>query len=302
MRRAWRHPTATVQEVDDRRDFAADEAVGVAQVLDLFGEEGEAKNRWEKSFHIAVQANTYADVMKEAASKAMELAQTAQEGCKTAHSVAKETANLARMPFVKKRKHEAQEEVRKVAKMDDEDKKMKTGQIQIEENEIEGYVPDVIEKKIDDHTQIALVSNEAWSKTFELATEAQEFANRLSHIAAEAMNQAANFHAKCAEDKSACDRTAVVVETTLSKKPNREEQKEDGKKQMATTYEEDRKRNDEETRRCQRASTWGRSTSSTDRNEQQQWQQCLRVPRPPSRPPPRPSTTPHVRCRPSSWK
>ena len=158
--------------------------------------------------------------------------------------------------------------------MDDEDKKRKTGQIQTSENKSEGYVPDVMEKKIDDHTQIALVSNEAWSRAFELATEAQKFANRLSHIAAEAMNQAANFHAKCAEDKSACDRTAVVVETTLSKKPNREEQKEDGKKQMATTYEEDRKRNDEETRRCQRASTWGRSTSSTDRNEQQQWQQC----------------------------
>ena len=301
MRRAWRHPTATVQKVDDRRHFAVDKAVGLARVLDLFGEEGEAENRSEKSCHIAVQAKTHAGVMKDAARKAMELAQTAQEGCKTAHSVAKETANLAAMLFVKKRKHEAQEEVRKVAKMDDEDKKMKTGQIQIEENEIEGYVPDVMEKKIDDHSQIALVSNEAWSKTFDLATEAKEYANRLSHIAAEARNQAAKFDAKCEEARSVMQRTADVVETTLSKKQNREEQKEDGKKQMATTHEEARKRNDEETRKCQRASTSGRSTSSTERNEQQQRQQCLRVPRPPSYPPPRPSATPSVKWMPPSW-
>ena len=302
MRRAWRHQTATVQEVADRMHFAADKAVGVARVVEIFGEAGEAKDRWEKAFDIAVEAKAYASVMQDAATKAKELAKVAQEGCKTAQSVAKGTANLAAMPFFKKRKHEAQEEVRKVAKMDDEDKKMKTGQIQIEENEIEGYVPDVMEKKIDDHSQIALVSNEAWSKTFELATEAKEYANRLSHIAAEARNQAAKFDAKCEEARSVMQRTADVVETTLSKKQNREEQKEDGKKQMATTHEEARKRNDEETRRCQRASTWGRSTSSTDRNEQQQRQQCLRVPRPPSYPPPRPSTTPSVKWMPPSWK
>ena len=261
----------------------------------------KARREWEEASDLAIAARQHANMIQVAAGKAVGLARVVEAACPTAKNVAQGTANLAAMPFFKKRKHEAQEEVRKVAKMDDEDKKMKTGQIQIEENEIEGYVPDVMEKKIDDHTQIALVSNEAWSRAFELATEAQKFANRLSHIAAEAMNQAANFDAKCAEAHSAWDRTAVVVETTLSKKQNREEQKEDGKKQMATLHPEARKRNDEETRKCQRASTSGRSTSSTERNEQQQRQQWLRVPCPPSYPPPRPSATPSVKWMPPSW-
>ena len=298
--RAWRHPTATVRQVADRMHFAAGKAVGVARVVELVCAAGEAKDFWEEAFDIAVEARTYAGVMQDAAKKAKDLAEVAQAGCKTAQRVAKGTANLAATPFFKKRKHEAQEEVRKVAKMDDEDNKMKTGQIHIEENEIEGYVPDVMENKIDDQSQIALVSHEAWRETFELADQAGQYADRLSHMAAEARNQAAKFEAKCAEAQVVMQRTAHVVDTTLSKKQNREEQEEDGKKQMATSQEEARKRNDEETRKRQRAATSGRSTSSTERNEQQQRQQCLR-PRPPSYPPPRPSATPSVKWMPPSW-
>ena len=177
---------------------------------------------------------------------------------------------------------------------------MKKGQVHIEEDEIEGYVPDVPKNKIDDHSQLALVSPEAWRQAYKLAGLAGEYADRMRRRAAEAVDVAEDFEARCAKAKGVARRTAHIVEITFSKRQNSEEQEEDGKKQMATSQEEARKRNDEEARKRQRAATSGRSTSSTERNEQQQRQQRLR-PRPPDYPPPRLLATQSVKRSPPSW-
>ena len=193
--------------------------------------------------------------------------------------------------------------------MDDEDNKMKKGQVHIEEDEIEGYVPVVMVNKIDDHSQVVLMSHEdadadkagtAWRETYELADLAGQYANRMKRRAAEAVSLAEDLEAKCAKAKGVAQRTAHIAETALSKKRKGEEQEENRKKRMATLQEEASKRNDEEARKRQRAATSGSSSSSTERKEQQQRQQRLR-PRPPDYPPPRLLATQSVKRSPPSW-
>ena len=79
--------------------------MGVARVVELVCAADVAKDSWEEAFNVAVEARQYAVAMQDAAEKAVDLAQVAQAGCKTAQKVAKGTANLAATPFFKKRKH-----------------------------------------------------------------------------------------------------------------------------------------------------------------------------------------------------
>ena len=156
------------------------------------------------------------------------------------------------------------------------------------------------QNKIDNHSQLATVTPEARRQAYKLPGLAGEDADRMRCRAAETMDVAEDFEARCAKAKGVVRRTAHIVETTLSQRQNCEEQEEDGKKQMATPQGEARKRNDEEAGKRQRAATCGRSTSSTERNEQQQCQQRLR-PRHPDYPPPRLLAMQSVKRSPSSW-
>ena len=283
--------------------------MGLARVVEVVDAD-EARLAWKEASNVAVAARQHADTMQVAAGKAVGLARVLEAACPTAKNVAQGTANLAETAFWKKRKHEEQEEARKAANMDDEDNQMNKGQVQIEEDEIEGYARVVIVDEIDKHAQVVIVSREeadadkagrAWRETYELADLAGQYANRMKCRAAKAVSLAEDLEAKCAKAKGAAQRTAHIAETALSKKRKGEEQEEDRKKRMATLQEEARKRNDEEGRKRQRAATSGSSSSSTERNEQQQRQHRLR-PRPPDYPPPGRMATPSVkRSPPSSW-
>ena len=276
--------------------FAAGKAVGIARVVEKVCIADEAEDAWKAACNVADEAQQYADTMQLAAKKAAALAQAARVAYKRAQEVAQGTPDSAETAFFKKQK----EEIRKAANMDDEDHKKKKGQVQSEEDEIEGYVPDVTENKIDDHSQVAFVSHETWTEMFELAGHTGAYANRMSRIAAEALKLVEDIKAKCEEARSVAQKTTDTIETNRSKKQKREEEEEDGKKQIATSQEEARKRNIEEASKRPRVATLGRSTSSTQRNEQQQQQQRLR-PRPPNYPPPRLLVTQSVKRSPPSW-
>ena len=84
--------------------------------------------------------------------------------------------------------HEEQEEARKAASMNDQEKDMNKGQIHIENDEIEGYVPIVTVIEIEKYAQVVLLSHEdadadkagrAWRETYELAGLAGQYANRM---------------------------------------------------------------------------------------------------------------------------
>ena len=298
---AWKvAPTVTVRQDGHRMQFAARKAVGIARVVEkVFCIADEAEDARKAACNVADEAQRYADTMQLAAKKAAALAQAARVAYKKAQEVAQGTPDSAETAFFKKQK----EEIRKAANMDDEDHKKKKGQVHSEEDEIEGYVPDVTENKIDDHSQVALVSHETWREMFQLAGRTGAYADRMSRIAAEALKLVEDIKAKCEEARSVAQKTTDIVETNRSKKQKREEEEEDGKKQIATSQEEDRKRKNEEASKRQRVAPLGRRTSSIPRNEQQQQQQQQQHlrPHPPNYPPPPQLVTQSVERSPRSW-
>ena len=267
--------------------------MGVDRVMEVVDAD-EARLAWKEASNVAVAARQHADTMQVAAEKAVGLARVLEAACPTAKKVAQGTANLAETAFSKKRKREKQEEARKAASMDGEDNEMNKGQMHIDKDENEGYVPVLVMDETKKYERLLQLTREdadaeeasrEWRETHVLADLAGQYENRMKCRAAEAVSLAIYLEAKCTKAKGVAKRTAHIAETALLKRQKREEQEEDRKKWLATLQEEAMKRNDEEARKRQRAAISGRSSSSTERNEQQQRQHRLR-PRPPDYSPP----------------
>ena len=68
------------------------------------------------------------------------------------------------------------------------------------------------QNKIDNHSQLATVTPEAWRQAYKLPGLAGEDADRMRCRAAETMDVAEDFEARCAKAKGVVRRTAHIVE------------------------------------------------------------------------------------------
>ena len=270
-----------IEKVDSDRDHIEEYADDILAPGDEADAE-EARLARKEASYLAELARQYANRIQFAATTAVGLARDVEAACTTVRNVAQRTAHLAETAVWKKRKPEERKEARKAAFMDVEDNEMKTEQVQMEEDDIEGYAHVIIVSSEEAHADKAAV---AWKEAAKLADMAKQYANIMMFTAEKAVGLAEDFQEKCTEAKGVTQRSACTAKMGLRKKRKQVKQEKDRKKRMSPLQDETRERSNKGTRKRRQGATAGSTNSSTGRSDQQQRQHRLR-PRPPDYSPP----------------
>ena len=253
-----------IEEVDSERDDIEEYADDIIAPGDEADAEEAMLARKEAS-NLAELARQYANRMQFAATTAVGLARDVEAACTTVRNVAQRTAHLAKTAVWKERKHEEREEARKAASMDVEDNHMETEQVQMEEDDIEGYAHVIIVSSEEAYADKAGV---AWKEAAKLAVMAQQYAHIMMFTAEEAVGLVKDLEANCTEANGVTQRSACTAKRGLRKKRKQVKQEKGRKKQMSPLQEETRERSNKGTRKRRQDAAAASSNSSTGRSAQ----------------------------------